>query len=511
MKNILISISFFIILAAACLFVFMTHRTYDFTMDDSFIAFRYASHLANGNGLVWNVGEKIPNEGYTSFLWVAVLALTHKFGADLVTASKLIGILFTLFTACVCFWSVYRVSDSTYPAPVRLIAGAATTLFLLANVNLSSQVISGMDTSISLFLSTFFFASTAFYLKAQRPPGIKAAFVIGILAVLSGLSRPEFNLSAAAALLAMICIFTPQRKFAVYALSVYAVCGLIYFIWHYNYFGLLVPLSFYIKQLGMHQSHFPDFPVVVYFIKSLWPLYLFLGFFALSIYKENKNWLPALIGVAINIIYFTTPKHEMGVNFRFLFPIYPALTIFSGLGVLKLWHILKYRARIYTATTAAVCLIFCFCQIGEHSTNDMRGYASDHKAHIALGRILAEIDPKGEKVLAIAAGGMVPYYSNWNTIDTFGLTNREIAIMRSKDLYDAGMIMSKYKPDILVLLSTNRNNYVPYLTFEKSLYDESLKLNYRNVGALEFDSNNYYLWIMTRDVELFDILKNKIS
>src|SRR5262245_14911733 len=40
-------------------------------VDDAFISFRYARNLANGNGLVFNPGERV--EGYTNFLWTVVL------------------------------------------------------------------------------------------------------------------------------------------------------------------------------------------------------------------------------------------------------------------------------------------------------------------------------------------------------------------------------------------------------------------------------------------------------
>jgi hypothetical protein len=42
-----------------------------FIQDDAFISFRYAFHSAQGQGLVWNLGELV--EGYTNFLWVLIL------------------------------------------------------------------------------------------------------------------------------------------------------------------------------------------------------------------------------------------------------------------------------------------------------------------------------------------------------------------------------------------------------------------------------------------------------
>ena len=44
--------------------------------DDAMISMRYARHLADGLGLVWNPsGERV--EGYTNFLWTIYIALVH--------------------------------------------------------------------------------------------------------------------------------------------------------------------------------------------------------------------------------------------------------------------------------------------------------------------------------------------------------------------------------------------------------------------------------------------------
>src|SRR5262245_49032609 len=41
--------------------------------DDAFISFRYARNWAEGQGLVWNPGERV--EGYTNFLWTFGIGL----------------------------------------------------------------------------------------------------------------------------------------------------------------------------------------------------------------------------------------------------------------------------------------------------------------------------------------------------------------------------------------------------------------------------------------------------
>ena len=49
--------------------------------DDAFISYRYAAHLVDGLGLVYNAGEQV--EGYTNFLWTIFLALGAALGVPL--------------------------------------------------------------------------------------------------------------------------------------------------------------------------------------------------------------------------------------------------------------------------------------------------------------------------------------------------------------------------------------------------------------------------------------------
>src|SRR5262245_13122100 len=62
------------------------------TLDDAFITFRYARHLAEGYGLgAWNhTGEHV--EGYSSLLWTVLLAGAARLGVDVRLASKVLGV-----------------------------------------------------------------------------------------------------------------------------------------------------------------------------------------------------------------------------------------------------------------------------------------------------------------------------------------------------------------------------------------------------------------------------------
>jgi peptidoglycan/LPS O-acetylase OafA/YrhL len=47
--------------------------------EDAMISMRYARHLADGHGFVWNIGEP-PIEGFTNLLWVLWMSVAHKLG-----------------------------------------------------------------------------------------------------------------------------------------------------------------------------------------------------------------------------------------------------------------------------------------------------------------------------------------------------------------------------------------------------------------------------------------------
>src|SRR4051812_27342448 len=57
--------------------------------EDAAMLMRYSEHLAQGYGIVWNVGEK-PVDGATDFLFMVLLAVFHIAGASLKTSVYLL-------------------------------------------------------------------------------------------------------------------------------------------------------------------------------------------------------------------------------------------------------------------------------------------------------------------------------------------------------------------------------------------------------------------------------------
>ena len=99
------NLSVILLLAAAVLFCAHAWTYREWTEDDAFISFRYAKNLADGQGLVFNPGERV--EAYSNFSWVLLQSAALKAGLDPETASKALGLLAGL-AALVFSWLLAR-------------------------------------------------------------------------------------------------------------------------------------------------------------------------------------------------------------------------------------------------------------------------------------------------------------------------------------------------------------------------------------------------------------------
>jgi arabinofuranosyltransferase len=147
-----------------------------FVCDDAFISFRYAKNLAAGNGLVYNLGERV--EGYSNFLWVLICAVIERLHGDvtvwplLVSAAAGAALLGLVYVAL-------RRELELDPAPSLL-----ATLLLAASPAYAVWATSGLET-MPFALLLF----TAFHLLVLRREGIHPA--AGVVALLLTLIRTE--------------------------------------------------------------------------------------------------------------------------------------------------------------------------------------------------------------------------------------------------------------------------------------------------------------------------------
>ena len=130
-----------LILAALLVLFVLSAYALRFTVDDAYIAMRYSRNLAEGRGLVYNAGEYV--EGFTSPLWVLILAAAHALGFGMVTASHVIGVALSVLTIVL----VYRMAARALPdGPVA--ARLIPVVFLSTSWIYAGWATGGLETAL---------------------------------------------------------------------------------------------------------------------------------------------------------------------------------------------------------------------------------------------------------------------------------------------------------------------------------------------------------------------------
>ena len=168
----------------------LIHAAWLFTTDDAYITLRYARHLYEGHGIVWNVGETVPVEGYSNFLFVLLGAAALKVGIDPVVFIKVLSCT-AIAPTCVLLYVLAR----------RWLGPLAATLpavLLTAHPGLVFWAVSGLETAVYQLLVVA--ATTAFIYGLDAPPGepgrsgwsrSRLHLVAAALCLLASLARPE--------------------------------------------------------------------------------------------------------------------------------------------------------------------------------------------------------------------------------------------------------------------------------------------------------------------------------
>ena len=160
-------------------FILLSWEFFWFTLDDAYITLRYAKHLAEGSGLVWNVGAD-PVEGYTSSLWVVIGVIPHALGLPAVTTMKLLGVASTGLSVLFLYgYGRWRGIDRSL-----LVAGGAQ---LMASPAVAVISVQGMETTTAMVLVL---VATIGALELVRAYDRRWAVVMNVALVLGLLARP---------------------------------------------------------------------------------------------------------------------------------------------------------------------------------------------------------------------------------------------------------------------------------------------------------------------------------
>ncbi len=435
-----------ILLVASTLYY--ASRYVDFSIppfEDAAMLMRYAQNLAGGHGIVWNIGEH-PVDGATDFLFMAVSAAFIKLGLTVGQSVRGIGFASHILTVLIVYWTNRRINHSNIP--FSFLSG----LYLAVGTGLSY---------VSAYFGTPFFALAAastwtlglLLIKKEDQP-FWLSLIFALSGLVTGLIRPEGVILASLMLLSVIIMRGLKKSTSIITIFgvVFLLLGGAYFLWRWDYFGYPLPNPFYKKgDSGLHWDSFDNSLLNTLRLCLPFAIIALLGFRSRETTKQTLAYLLPILGFASAFILISD---EMNYGARFQYAIVPIALmswtpLVRGLNFLWLNQLSARERSVYFIALIGLCgsLVYyswfqnCFLVTDQRSCE--RPYEQDGRYE--MGKLLAEYRGKGY-VIATTEAGLLPYYSGWTAIDTWGLNDQFIA-------HNGGITveyLDKYKPHIIM-------------------------------------------------------------
>lgn len=261
-------------------------------VDDAAIAWAFSRNWAEGHGLVPYVGgERV--EGYSDFLWMALIALGERAGVDAWAGAKGLAAALTVGTVPL----VYRLAAAATPrAPV--VAGLAAAAVFAADTQVAIFGASGLENPLFTFLLALGLWRAAEETRLQSTPWSALAF-LGI-----ALTRPEGVAYAAVAGFAALLGAPRDRRGAARIatwLALFWVPFLGYHAVRWWYFAWPFPMTFYAKvkeeRFGMTDARSQGWGYVVGYVLELGrgPMLPLLALGRTGLDRRGLPWLGAAL------------------------------------------------------------------------------------------------------------------------------------------------------------------------------------------------------------------------
>ncbi len=426
--------------------------------EDAAMLMRYAQHLADGHGIVWNIGEH-PVDGATDFLFMVASAALIKLGLTVGQSVRGIGFASHLLTILIIYWTNRRVNNA------NIAFSFLSGLYLVVGTGLSY---------VSAYFGTPFFALAAastwtlgLILIQKENPRFGLILAFALSGLITGQIRPEGVILASLMLLAVIIMrMTDDRSLSFWERArvrgifsiiftfgaVFLLLGGAYFLWRWNYFGYPLPNPFYKKgDSGLHWDSYNNsllnllrlcLPVVIAFI---------LGFRSRETTRQTIAYLIPILGFAAAFILISD---EMNYGARFQYALVPIALmswtpLVRGLSFSKQEQLSARERGVYFIALIGLSTGLVYyswyqnCFLTSYQQTCARPYENDGRYD--MGKLLAEYRGKGY-VIATTEAGLLPYYSGWDAIDTWGLNDQFIAHNGSL----TAEYLDRYKPEIIM-------------------------------------------------------------
>ena len=415
---------------------------FNFIQDDAYISYRYVDNYINGQGLVYNIGERI--EGFTNFGWVIYLLFMAGLGLNFITVSKLTGAVLGAGVIVITF----RLSRMMFTEREWLTVALVT---MLVGINQSLAYWSPAGLEITAFA---FLTALALYQFLRRSKWLLLTITWAVWV------RPEGALLAGLLILMEVVQtrrfpkFTAGLSFLAFLLSIPFV------VFKIAYYGSVLPNPFFAKtgvslsQLsngleyaGRFLGHYGFWGV---------PLCLSLVMFR----KITRSAQAVLVFTLLYTSYIVLVGGDVLKVHRFFLPIIPGFALLVGFALIAATANLSFRSKRSIITLIAIVSIVLTVLIPqEYVTFNKNEIDHTRQMKFLAGKMKAS--DTTDFSVAISTIGIFGYeLIGHDIIDLLGLTDSTIARHSNKasmslhstwkeGKHNSGYVLSR-EPDYIV-------------------------------------------------------------
>ena len=426
-----------ITLFAIAHFLILSLHLQDWWIDDAGITFAYSRSLAEGLGLVAQPWMP-PEEGYSSSIWMLLLSLMGRLGADIPMAAKYLGISFSGACIVFCCWILERETRSPLALLVCGIGIACAPTVVWA--------VSGQEHALQALL-LLIVVCCVYQFEHWRWP---VAMVLSVFV----LTRPEAPIIVIGVFLA--AVFLTWRAGGPLINVADAAIALIPFLtflaliaFRMVYFGDLLPNPFYAKSsaaglTGIFNPLGGGWSYVLASLRDTGVIFILSMVFLIRA-RPLPSWIVVALAILAAHTYFVIwAKGDWMAQYRFLMPILPVALLIACLG---LRNLTPYGNR---AAFGAVAILFAvhtatlqLASFKESPTTPLSVVTQVGDNFRALADRLEINDP----VLAHHDAGGIAYHRMIRLVDLGGLVNRTIAKNMNDKAFLSSYLLEEVQPD----------------------------------------------------------------
>jgi hypothetical protein len=495
-----------LILCGICILFLVNVKRYNFISDDSFITLRYAKNLVQGEGLVFNPGERV--EGFTSMLWTLLLSLCGVIGLDLLAAARILGVVTGLATIIL----TYRLFHALNTSHDQSVLGLFAPLILAVNGAFACWAGSGMETALFVCLTV------GSYLMVLDERWLLATVFTSACI----LTRPE-GMLVFGLLFLFQCIRAwgdKERRWLGWLLACgITASGLVAF--RLFYFQDWLPNTYYAKTGGEWNQIVRGFKYLAEYCADYEGLLLMgapVGYFLLVGGRKSRF-------LAVTVVALWGATVLVGGDglpmYRFALAPLPFLLVLQGRLIQNLCHHFIKSSRYSPKLVGYGLVIVVLCWAVVHLSKPIVGshyrlYEYQKKVEIPrwtrVGKLFKENVSKQDSLAAVPIGA-VSYYSELYVYDMLGLTNKHIAQREmaqaevgwtGHEKHDGQYILSQ-KPTYLLLGNIDVTNkprnpqsrpFIPYFNKyvwerEKDMFETDLIIKMYEPRSVEIAPDQY--------------------